>query len=440
VRIPLRFPAFLILAAVQTAPAAQQGRPPQAPRGGVRDLDAPGRYRTPRAGEGFRTHLFGREIIVPKRDRRFVSAADIGLAATMPRAEENEILPFGSLYFWRHPDRYTLLRAVVVGVYNDIFCAKSSESLRPFEWVFGLESYTVPAERGDLIDGEILKEEKLYWGYVRPLLGFGIRSGVSPGGQDNMASADILFQPGLLYFARGKETGRNFKEPKDTFEGRINLRLRLDALERNLLELPHTGFALGGDLIYGWRSSWKDWGMRGAKRYHRAAPGRNYLICTAYALAATGVPFLRSERHRLVGALHAGIGDGVDRWSAPRVGGGPDPRGEEFGSTWRPVLPGAAIEEFYPKKYVVGKLLWRWEPLFFTYIEGGGALASLDRYRFRGSEVKRENDLLTALTFRVTTGFLWKSRLQLSYSYNFDVIRRGSRGGHALVVHISKSL
>ncbi len=126
--------------------------------------------------------------------------------------------------------------------------------------------------------------------------------------------------------------------------------MRWDALERNLLELPHRGFAAGGDLIGGYRPDWQDWGVNGS---NEAGDGRDYLSFSGYALAAGGVPGVASERHRLVGSLHGGAGRHLDRFTAPRIGGGPRPMGEEYGSTWRPVLPGAVIQEFYPDHYLV---------------------------------------------------------------------------------------
>jgi hypothetical protein len=40
---------------------------------------------------------------------------------------------------------------------------------------------------------------------------------------------------------------------------------------------------------------------------------------------------------------------------------------------------------------------------------------------------------------RITTGFLFKTQLQLDYNYNFDVIREGDRGGSEVIVHVSTS-
>src|SRR6202142_4282182 len=67
-------------------------------------------YRTPRAGEGFRTELFGREITVQPSDRRSVTAVDFGVQANLPGADNRGIIPFGALYLWRHPDDQSLDR------------------------------------------------------------------------------------------------------------------------------------------------------------------------------------------------------------------------------------------------------------------------------------------------------------------------------------------
>lgn len=406
----------------------------------LRWLDEPGRpYRTPRAGEGFRTEIFGERVEVAPRDRRSVSAFDLGVATVIPGADESEILPFAAAYFWEHPDDRTLLRAVVVAFYNEVFYAKSPEWMGPFELVATFENFTLPVAQGELIDGTIINEEKMYWGYVRPGAGIGYRRQVDPGAQDNMFALDLTFEPSLLYFGRYSDTGDSFVAPQDSFEGRVVLRMRWDAMERNLLELPHAGYALGSDVIYGFRTPWEDWGTPGTDRYYTANAGRDYALVTGYAVGSSGVPFVDSDRHRLFASVHGGIGDGLDRFSAPRLGGGPDPRGEEYGSLWRPVLPGAVTNEFYPEKYAVGVLAYRWEPVFFAHVSVGVAVGWLDRERrLGGGVIRQKEDVFTAAGARVTSGFLWETRLRVGYSYNFDVIRGGSFGGHEVVAQISK--
>src|SRR5208282_3090290 len=67
-------------------------------------------YRTPREGEGFRADVFGREITVEPRDGRSVSSIDIGFGLYTPLPEDRQIVPFGALYLWRHPDDGDLFR------------------------------------------------------------------------------------------------------------------------------------------------------------------------------------------------------------------------------------------------------------------------------------------------------------------------------------------
>jgi hypothetical protein len=393
-------------------------------------------YHTPRAGEALETDVFGRHVIVPERDRRSITAWDLGLAAVAPGITGNEVLPFASLYFWRHPDENTLLRAVVVGVYDEIFYARSTDSLRPFEGVFTLHNQTVPFPQSEKVDGERIEEEELYWGYVRPGIGFGYRRQLEhPGHQDNMLGISLFAEPGALYSDSAHDTAKDFIEPQDTFEIRSHAHLRLDALERNLLELPHEGFAVGADLVHGYRSDWDDWGRNARED---GSSTRDYVAFAGYIHGATGVPFA-SERHRLLATLHGGSGDDLDRFSAFRVGGGPS--GEEFGALGRPILPGAAIDEFATSHYAILVGEYRWEPIFFAYLSLRGSLSYVNRERLdEGTDrISHSDDFLASVGARITTGFFFESRLQLDYNYNAGVIRRDEYGGHEVVVHISAS-
>jgi hypothetical protein len=157
---------------------------------------------------------------------------------------------------------------------------------------------------------------------------------------------------------------------------------------------------------------------------------------TGYVVAATGVPWQPNERHRLIATLHGSTGHHVDRFSAPRIGGGPAEY--EYGALSRPLLPGAAVDEFYPDRYAVGTLEYRFEPVFFSYLSMRGAVGWLDRLRFPPQPVRSENDVFTAIGVRVTTGFFFDMRLQIDYSFNTAVIRDGSPGGHEVVLHMSR--
>lgn len=393
------------------------------------------RYRTPRAGEQFQGEVFGKEITVPPHDRRSVSGWLLGIQVNRAISENAGILPLGAIYFWRHPDDEHFLRAQISGVYNDIFLSRSSSSLKPFEWVFTFNSVNLPLSHAELIDGTSVESEELLWGYVRPGFGVGYRRQVSPGHQDNMFAVDLTVEPGFLFFRKGSKTSDDFIVPRNTFELRGHLQVRCDEMERNLLTQAHKGFAAGADLIYGYRSNWKDWGTDGSQD---ADKGSDYLLSTGYFLAAGGVPGIDSDRHRLVGAIYGGVGHNLDRFSSPRLGGGYRPMGEEYGSTWQPVLPGTVISEFFPKHYALALGEYRWEPIFLTNVSFGGSVAWLDRLRKTDTGISTKNDVLTSLGIRIVTGFFFMTRVQLAYNYNFSVIRDGHYGGHEIVMSVSR--
>ncbi len=394
-------------------------------------------YHTPLAGKGFRTKLFGREITVQPGDRRSVAAVDLGVQVN-PKADGKSVLPFGALYFWRHPNDQSLFRADVVGVYNDIFWAGSSSNMGHFEWVLTFNNDTLPFSQYELIDGNPDKSQELYWGYVRPGFGLGYRQNVSPGHQDNMFAIDLTVEPGYLYFGKGSNTASNFVRPQSAFELREHLQMRWDALERNILSLPHRGFATGFDLVNANRTNWTNWGLNGMN-----TGGARYFSASGYLLGAGGVPGIDSDRHRLIGSLHGGIGSDLDRFSAPRIGGGALDLGEEYGSAWRPVLPGSVIQEYFPRHYVVAVGEYRWEALMFSYLIFNASIGWLDRMRQAGplvTDTISKNNFFYALGCELTTGFFFKSTMHLSYNYNFSEIRSGRYGGHEILMHFSRKL
>ncbi len=385
--------------------------------------------------KGFRTDVFGSQVTIKPGNPRSVTAWELGVDISEPPPEGSEIIPFGDIYLWRHPDSRHLFRAELSGVWDDVFRAGPGPG--PFETVLTFNNFTIPFARSELVDGEELKTEELLWGYVRPGFGFGYRRQVYPGNQDNMLAADLMLEPGFLFFDRGSGTARNFIVPEDTFELRAHLQIRWDALRRNLLKLPQKGYAAGSDMVYGQRADWRDWGLNGAET---ASSGRNYFSLAGYFLAAGGVPWANSGRQFLVGALYGGYGHHLDRFSATRIGGGPNPLGEEYGSTCLPVLPGAAIDEFFPKHYVLATGEYRWQPVFFAALGLDASAAWLDRLRRRGAGIVDENGLLPAIGVRLTTGFFFDTRLQAAYNYNFSVVRHGSYGGHEVMINVSGKL
>ena len=138
-------------------------------------------YRTPRAGEGFRTRIFGRDVEVQPRDRRSTSAWDVGMATWYRWPEDQRLLPFGSLYFWRRPSERWFFRGTVVGLYNDLTYAHSLVDESPFEVVLGFESETIPTDSAKWVDGERIKQQELLKGNIRGGVGLGYRRQVEPG-------------------------------------------------------------------------------------------------------------------------------------------------------------------------------------------------------------------------------------------------------------------
>ena len=431
--------------------AAEEAAPTgDAERRWIDPWDQSADYRSLRAGEGFRTSLFGFDVDEEARDRRSTSAIDLGTAAYFDGADEGSVIPFASLYFWRRPDERRFLRATVGGVVNDVIAARSFGD-SPFEAVFAFENNAIWFDdNSQWVDGERDEKEELRKMSVRGGAGVGYRrqlvpgwtplvfaDGVHPQRPDNMFSIYLLAEPKYLYFSE-RNSAQAFVLPQDTFELAGRLAMRWDSLERNLMDLAHRGFAVGFDATHGWRANWEDWGI---DRARSADEGRKPKLIQAFAVGATGIPGL-NERHRLVALVHGGRGWDLDRFSQPRVGGGP--RGNEYMSLARPILPGAAINEFTPDKhYAIALAEYRYELMFFTYLSAYGGVGYLDRERlgparFAGP-VRRQDDVLYPVGARLTGPFFFRSQLQVEYNYNFDVIREGSHGGGELVMHLSRA-
>lgn len=397
-------------------------------------LVKPGKtYETPIAGEGFWADVFGYRIEIQPDDRSSFSAWTSGLIFT-PDVDEYEYVPYGALYFWRRPDDDHFLRATLVGVANELLYARSPEGWGSYETVFTFENYTPWWDWAESVDGERIDSEELLWGTIRTGVGVGWRQTAAPFANDNMISASLSIEPAYFYADAGKDTDDTYVVPEDTFETRLHLQLRRDALLRNVLELPHEGYSAGLDAVYGHRFDWDDWGHDGGES---GAKGKDYGLLTGYAAIVGGVPGVDSERHRLLTTAYAGVGGDVDRFSSQRLGGGP--QGDEYLSISRPMIPGAQLQEFFPEHYAIGIVEYRYEPIFFSYVGLVGSIAWLDRERERSSGIEREDNTLTSIGARMSTGFFGGSRLQLEYHYNFGLIRDGEYGGQALVFSLSGS-
>ncbi|HZC82594.1 MAG TPA: hypothetical protein VE222_12920 [Nitrospiraceae bacterium] len=395
-------------------------------------------YRTPLAGEEFHTELFGLEVEVPARDRRHVTAVDLGVQWIPKGPIQLQVVPFGALFIWHNWDTRQF-RGIVTGVYNDVRYNLGSKWWDGWEAVFTFNNLIVPFGRSEYVEGQRIKDVELQWNYVFAGLGIGYRKSLPPGHQDNALEISLTYEPGYRWFDRSHNTSAQFKIPSDTYDDRVHFRLRTDALDRNLMELPYKGFAFGGDFLSGHRSHWQEWGgvVFDTPDVHKE---KDYLAGNVYAVAAGRVPFA-SDRHRLVGTASGGIGKDLDRFSAFRLPG--RPMGYEWEALSQPMLPGVAFYELFPRRYVITDLTYRYEALFFLFPYIRGTYAIVERPRFTdGGAIAMRMDSLPAIGGGIVTGAPWSSQVEVNYTYNFGVFRDtdgGPRmGGHGIFISWSK--
>ncbi len=398
---------------------------------------------TPLAGEQYHTEVLGEPVDVPPRDRRNVTAVNFGVMWIPNGPSMLEVLPFGSLYVWRNwDDDHHRLRATLAGVVNDINYNIGSRSLKGWELVLTFDNTIIPLGRSEYVEGQRIAPADVQWSYFFAGAGIGYRERLPGMSQDNAVEAALTYEPGYRWFQRSRDTSPNFTVPTDTYEGRLHFRLRLDALDRNLMELPHRGFSFGGDAMYGHRAHWGQWGGV-AFLSPNVQQEKTYSLVSAYAVAAGGVPFVESERHRLVSSLYGGIGKHLDRFSAFRLPG--RPTGYEWEALSLPVMPGVQFNELFPTRYGIADMIYRYEALFFLYpyIRATYGIVERPRFGLDGS-IRFQMDSLPAVGGGIISGAPWHSQIELGYSYNFGIFRdpggHVSMGGHGFFAMWSKEI
>jgi hypothetical protein len=376
------------------------------------------------AGEAFTRTAFGTTFDVPARDRTTVTEAfaDVGWIPSGP--DGKSVNPEAALLLFRQRDGDAQrLRAVLVGIYDDV---RWNRRIAPgVDLVLTFENTTFPWARSEYAGGERLIEEELVWGSVRAGAGLAYRRALSPGHADNFLEASLACEPGFLYFSKGSSAAPSFTPPSNAYEGRLHARVRADALTRNLLELPHAGWAAGLDAWAAWRAGWEDWGG-GPTGPHAAASARSWTALSGYALAAVPLP-VGDGRHRIVASVYAGTGSNLDRFSAFRLSGGSN--AGDYETLSRPVLPAAGLDEVVSRGYVIASLEARARLAFFLFLSLKGTLASVDRTVLDsgGAPVQR-TDHPNAVTLGLTSGFFWSSEIELSVSRNVALESRSGDG------------
>ena len=383
-----------------------------------------GQEATILAGEPFTRTAFGMTFDVPARDRTTVNEvfADLGWIPSGP--DGKSLNPEAAILLWRQRDGGARrLRAVLVGIYDDVRWNRRIAGNT--DLVLTFENTTFPWPRSEYAGGERLLSEELEWHSIRAGAGLAYRVPLAPGHADNFFEGSVAYEPGLLFFSKGSSAAPSFIEPANAYEGRLHARIRADAFTRNLLELPHRGWAAGLDAWAAHRAGWQDWGG-GPTGLHTAATTRSWTALAGFALAALPLP-VGDRRHRILASVYAGTGSNLDRFSAFRLSGGSN--AGDYETIARPVLPTAGLDEIVSRGYVIANLEARMQLAFFLFLHFKGTLASVDRtIRDASGAILQRTDNPNAVTIGLTSGFFCSSEIELSWSRNAALESRDGDG------------
>jgi hypothetical protein len=381
-------------------------------------------YHTPLAGEAGRAAFLGYPVDIPALDRGHMTSLTLGASLLMPKQGDTLGLPFAALYVRRvWEDART--RDMVSVFVNELEYDKGFGNL---EAVGLFENYTLPGRQAEVARNREVQATSASWGTLLASLGPGLRFPVAPYQVDNALRLQLLGRGGYFYAERSHLTGANQLLPPETFLYGAKLRMRYDGMRRNLLELPHTGFATGFDLDYLVRDRWRD--LTGAGT---ASGNRDYFHLGGYFVGAAGIPGL-SERNRLLVSLHGGTtpNDRGDRFNAYRINGGPYPSEED--DLARPHYTGILYDDILATKYAIASLGYRRELCFFMYLSLVGSYLWADRATvLAGDQVGFRDTTAYSATASVDTAFFWNSAFYLAYAWDSGVIRNGRSGSGILL-------
>jgi hypothetical protein len=407
---------------IASAGQETEGSAPQEERG-VTASGATTEYHAPLAGEPLHTVFMGRPVDVPARDRGSVTALALGGVFYTPRQGDTAATPFGALYLKRVWEE-SRTRDVISVFVNDL---EYDRSFGDFELVTRLENNTIPGGQREVVNNREIESSDAEWGTVIASLGPGLRYQVAPFQVDNDLRLQLLGKVGYFYAKRTSNTGPDLVLPPDTLLYGVKLRGRYDGMRRNLLELPHTGWAAGFDLDYMYREKWADFGTISDALFTRANT-RDFLQFNGYLTGAGGIPGL-SEKNRIFASLHGGVTDqkSADRYNAITIGGGPLPI--ESDDLCRPDYPGTMFNQVLVANYALAALEYRRELTFFAYLHlretfiwaDRAAVTDANRFLFKSTTG-------AATTIGLGSGFFGNSELYLGYSWDSGFIRNGKSG------------
>lgn len=212
-------------------------------------------YHTPLAGDELTTSFLGYPIHVAGRNRDNVFAViTLGGMYFHPRLGGSDVLPIGALY-WRHRWEKYNVRTVVSIFQNELDLTRSFGEL---ELLGHLDNETIPSPTAEIVNGREVKESSILWGTFSGWLGTGWRKQVAPFHVDNDLKLQAFYHAGYLYSNSVADTGPKIRLPPDSLVHGLRFRARYDSFSRNLMELPHVGWAGGMDLELTRRDTWSD--------------------------------------------------------------------------------------------------------------------------------------------------------------------------------------
>ena len=328
--------------------------------------------------------------------------------------------PLASLYLWRAPaSGESRLRAQLSVIANELRWDRRVSPGQGWQTVLGLDSTTFPWEQAEVVDGSEYRPGELKWYQARVGAGFGWHGPLGRGETFNGLDAALTLEGGALWFRQGSETAPAFVLPVDTFEGRLHLRVRADALSRNDVLIPTRGWSAGLDGNWGVRNRWEPWGDPATGL---VTGGRGWVAASGFAYGVVPLSGLGGEQV-LVASLHAGIGSGLDRFSSLRLGGGSNWGDHETLS--RPILPGAAMDEIATSRFAIADLEYRVRVVSLLFLQARGTLAWADvPVQFAGG-FEKKTPAFPAVTLGLTTGLPWDMALEASWSWNFGLESAG---------------
>jgi hypothetical protein len=392
-------------------------------KAGLEETSKEAPCHTPLAGEAGRTSFLGYPVEIPALDRGHLTSITLGGTLLDPKQGDTRAIPFAALYLRRVEEEYRTRDTVSIFV-NELEYDRRFGNL---ELVGHFENYTLPGARTELGNGRSVPATSVVWGTLLGALGPGLCFPMAPGEVDNLLRVQLLGRAGYFYAGRNHDTGTDQLLPPDTLLYGAKLRVRYDGMRRNLLELPHEGFATGFDVDYLSRDKWRDLGGG------LSSGNRDYLQANGYLVGAGGIPGL-SERNRVLLSIYGGTtaGDRGDRYNAFHLNGGPFP--SEADDLPRQHYTGIVYDDILASRFATLSLGYRREIAFFLYLSLIESCLWADRVSARDNgQVLLKNTTAVSSTVSLDCAFFWNSEFYLAYAWDSGAIRGGKSGSGLLL-------